>query len=81
MKSVAKSYIWWLGLDEALEEVVKSCITCQAVKHSKLLLQYSHGHVQISPGREYIWTLLVPFKARCFSLLLMLILSGQQCLL
>ena len=34
MKSVARSYIWWPDLDEALEEVVKSCTSCQAVKHS-----------------------------------------------
>ena len=145
MKSVARSYIWWPGLDKAIEEVVKSCISCQAVKHfppvapvqpwtwpnqpwknihldfagpfqgsvfliavdahskcpevfvmkettaavfpvkllniSHLLLQYSHGHGQISLGREYIWTLLVHFKDQCFSLLLMLILSVQKCLL
>ena len=35
MKSVARSYIWWPGLDKAIEEVVKSCTSCQAVKHSK----------------------------------------------
>ena len=34
LKSVARSYIWWPGLDKAIEEVVKSCISCQAVKHS-----------------------------------------------
>ena len=34
MKSVARSYIWWPGLDKSIEEMVKSCTSCQAVKHS-----------------------------------------------
>ena len=34
MKSVARSYMWWPGLDKAIEEVVKSCTSCKAVKHS-----------------------------------------------
>ena len=33
MKSLARSCIWWPGLDKAIEEVVKSCTSCQAVKH------------------------------------------------
>ena len=34
IKSVARSYIWWPSLDKAIEEEVKSCLSCQAVKHS-----------------------------------------------
>ena len=32
MKSVARSYIWWPGLDKELENLAKSCTACQAVK-------------------------------------------------
>ena len=32
MKSVARSYFWWPGLDKVIEEQAKSCEACQAVK-------------------------------------------------
>ena len=32
MKSVARSYMWWPGLDKDLEQLAKSCQSCQAVK-------------------------------------------------
>ena len=32
MKSVARSYLWWPGLDKELEECVQNCVACQAVK-------------------------------------------------
>ena len=34
MKAVARSYIWWPGLDKAIENLVKSCVSCQAVRHT-----------------------------------------------
>ena len=30
MKAIARSYFWWTGLDQAIEEVGKSCEACQA---------------------------------------------------
>ena len=32
MKSVARSYMWWPGLDKEVEQLAKSCQSCQAVK-------------------------------------------------
>ena len=32
MKSVARSFMWWPGLDKELENLAKSCQACQAVK-------------------------------------------------
>ena len=32
MKSLARSYLWWPGLDKELEDCAKSCVACQAVK-------------------------------------------------
>ena len=29
MKSLARSYVWWPGLEAALEDKVKSCVSCQ----------------------------------------------------
>ena len=34
MKSVARSYMWWPGMDQDIETVVHSCLPCQAVKGS-----------------------------------------------
>ena len=45
MKSVAQSYFWWPGVDKNIENVVKSCIACQAVKHSP----------SVAPLQPWIW--------------------------
>ena len=34
MKSVARSHMWWPGLDKAIEQMAKSCQSCQTVKGS-----------------------------------------------
>ena len=34
MKSVARSHMWWPGLDKAIEQMAKSCRSCQTVKGS-----------------------------------------------
>ena len=33
MKAIARSYLWWPGLDRDMEKVARSCLSCQAVKH------------------------------------------------
>ena len=32
MKSIARSYMWWPGMDKNIEDLAKSCLDCQAVK-------------------------------------------------
>ncbi|KAJ8333706.1 hypothetical protein SKAU_G00410250 [Synaphobranchus kaupii] len=34
MKATARAYIWWPGLDTALEDRVKSCLTCQQLRNA-----------------------------------------------
>ena len=34
MKAVARSYLWWPGLDREIEEMVRGCQSCQAVKNA-----------------------------------------------
>ena len=34
MKALAYSHVWWKRLDKDLEELVKSCCACLAVKQS-----------------------------------------------
>ena len=45
MKSVARSYMWWPGLDKDLEQLAKSCQSCQAVK----------GAPPAAPLHPWIW--------------------------
>ena len=35
MKSVARSYIWWPGLDEEIERLVRECQSSQALKNAR----------------------------------------------
>ena len=32
MKNLARSYVWWPGLDRDIEEITKGCTSCQVVK-------------------------------------------------
>ncbi|KAL5018941.1 hypothetical protein ScPMuIL_004663 [Solemya velum] len=34
MKSLARSHVWWPGIDKDIEALAKGCEGCQAVKHS-----------------------------------------------
>ena len=45
MKSVARSYVWWPGLDQNIEDLVKGCIPCQSVKSAP----------PIAPLHPWIW--------------------------
>lgn len=34
MKSLARGYLWWPGLDKEIEDLAKSCLPCQSVKQA-----------------------------------------------
>ena len=34
MKALARGHVWWAGIDKELENLVKSCTECAAVKQS-----------------------------------------------
>ncbi|CAM4535716.1 unnamed protein product [Lepidochelys olivacea] len=34
MKEIAQSYFWWLGLDSAIEEKARACMSCQGVRNA-----------------------------------------------
>ena len=34
MKALARSYLWWPGLDHNLERCVQECLACQAVRNA-----------------------------------------------
>ena len=45
MKSVARSYMWWPGLDCDIENLAKSCQSCQAVKRAP----------PVAPLHPWVW--------------------------
>ena len=45
MKSVARSFMWWPGLDKDIEHLAKSCQSCQAVKRAP----------PVAPLHPWIW--------------------------
>ena len=45
MKAIAHSYFWWNGLDKDIENLGKSCQTCQAVQ----------SHPAAAPLRPWVW--------------------------
>ena len=45
MKAIARSYVWWHKLDTHLEDMVKSCTSCQSVKDAP----------PVAPLHPWIW--------------------------
>ena len=45
VKALARSYIWWPGLDYDIEQMVKSCVPCQSVR----------GNPSVAPLHPWLW--------------------------
>ena len=45
MKSVARSFMWWPGLDKEIEHLAKACQSCQAVKRAP----------PVAPLHPWVW--------------------------
>ena len=45
MKAMARSYMWWPGMDTDIESVAKSCVSCKAVKSAP----------QEAPLHPWVW--------------------------
>ena len=60
MKSLARMYVWWPGLDKDIEESVRLCNECQL---NHLQLHHStRGVGHQDPGQESTWTTLGRLK-------------------
>jgi len=51
MKMIARSYIWWPGIDKQIEDFVKSCKSCQEVQRAPELAPL---HPWIWPGKPWV---------------------------
>ena len=57
MKAITRSYVWWHKLDQYLEDMANSCVSCQAVKEAPPIAPFTHGYGQLNHGRGYMWIL------------------------
>ena len=80
MKSLARSYLWWAGLDKELERYVQHCEACQTVRNAPAPapLHCTHGCGRPSRGCAYTWISRVHCRGRCISSLWMRIPSGRK---
>lgn len=44
-KSIARSYVWWPGMDVVIEELVEACEACQSVKSAP----------PVAPLHPWVW--------------------------
>lgn len=56
MKGIARSYVWWPGIDKEIENVTKSCSGCSKFKIIQPRHQYIPGNGRQHHGREYTST-------------------------
>ena len=54
-KAIVRSYFWWIGLDKAIEELGKSCQSCQANQANLDL--YTLGYGLTTHGNVFMLTL------------------------
>jgi len=60
MKAIAQSYMWWPGLAQEIQELLRSSVHCQAVKNAPPVAPLHLGCGLPNLGRDFILTLLVP---------------------
>ena len=63
MKGLARGYVWWPGMDSDIEKLVKSCNTCQVIRHfppTAPLQPWSRLHADFAgPFQGHMFLLLV----------------------
>ncbi len=65
-KSLARMYVWWPGIDKAMEKSVQECCHCQMEQSNPQAAPLQpwkrpHGH-----GCGYIWTSWDPWRGKRF---------------
>ena len=66
MKSVARSCMWWPGLDKELEQLAKSCLPCQAVKQAPSVVPLQPWIWPARPWQRVHFDFAGPFQGTMF---------------
>ena len=65
MKALARSHVWWPELDRDIEDPVKACLSCQAVKHLHAKAPLHPWAWPTALGNTFMWTLLGLWLEEC----------------
>ena len=66
MKSLARSYVWWPGLDKDIEDLAKSCLACQSHKHAPAVAPLHPWTWPTSPWNRIHIDFAGPFQGKMF---------------
>ena len=66
MKAIARSYLWWPGLDKDLEDRVKSCESCQGVRKNPAPAPLHPWLWPAKPWQRVHFDFAGPFQGRMF---------------
>jgi len=70
MKAVARSHVWWAGLDNEIEELVRACQSCQAVKNAPPVAPLHPWLWPLKPWKRIHADFASPFKGKMFLLVM-----------
>ena len=65
MKALARGYLWWPGLDKAVEKCARECSVCQSSRKEQPVVPI-HTCGRTSRGLMSMWITLLRWKAKCF---------------
>ena len=68
MKALARSYIWWPGLDDDITNMVKGCVECQSVRNLPAKAPLHPWAWSTSPWERLHVDFLGPFLGKMFFL-------------
>ena len=69
MKSIARSYFWWPGLDKEIENLVSACTACQAVRQAPASAPLHPWIWPTKPWQRVHVDFAGPFKGKSYLLL------------
>ena len=65
-KSLARSYVWWPGLDVQIENLTKSCATCQAARSASMVAPLHPWTWPAKPWQRINIDFAGPYQGRMF---------------
>ena len=68
MKALARSHVWWPGLDDDIANMVKGCIECQSVRNLPVKAPLHLWAWPTSPWERVHVDFLGPFLGKMFFL-------------
>lgn len=71
MKSLARSYVWWPGLDQGLESKVKACTQCQTNQDMRPLAPLHPWEWPDRPWSRLHLDFAGPFRGQMFQLMVL----------